>query len=156
MEQEQQCVNTGCNEVGQHSPRAMLARVANVLGEIPDTEAGVIGQTQWQEMRQAKAAGMSISAYSHTTQIRGPAFIRCLGYRRQGLDSWPEAHGTLAHLPALELEDALHGVLIEPEQVRKSAIAERRVLFDHRLDGLNEVILYRRWSLGAAVVHQCS
>lgn len=62
MEQEQQCVNTGCNEVGQQSPRVMLARAATVLGEIPDTEAGVIGQTQWQEMRQAKAAGMSISA----------------------------------------------------------------------------------------------
>jgi hypothetical protein len=34
------------------------------------------------------------------------------------LNARPEADGTFANLPTHELEDALHGVLIEPQQIR--------------------------------------
>lgn len=61
MEQEQQCVNTDTDEVDQRRPSALAVSSATVAGDIPDTEAGVIDQTRWQAIRQAKAAGMSIS-----------------------------------------------------------------------------------------------
>src|SRR5260370_865121 len=55
----------------------------------------------------------AITPCPHTAQISGPALVWRLGHRWQCLDARPEAHRTLAHLPALELEDALHGVLVE-------------------------------------------
>lgn len=57
MDQEQ-----GLNEeVGQLGPRAQLAGAATVSGHTPDAEGEVIGQTQWQAIREAKASGLTIS-----------------------------------------------------------------------------------------------
>lgn len=58
MEQEQRLND----EPGQVGPRAQLAGAAIVSGHIPDTEGEVIGQTQWQAIRDAKAAGRTVSA----------------------------------------------------------------------------------------------
>lgn len=95
-----------------------------------------------------------ITPRPHAAQVRRPTLVGSLGHRRQRLDTRPESHRPLANLPALELEDALHGVLVEPKQMRHRPVAERRVLFDHRLDGLDEVLLNLGHSLGAAVVHR--
>lgn len=50
------------------------------------------------------------------THVGGPALMGCFGHRGKRLDPGPEAHRTLAHLPALESEDALHGVLVKPSR----------------------------------------
>jgi hypothetical protein len=59
-------------------------------------------------------------------------------YRRQDLHARAEADWALLHLPAFELENALHRVLVDVEQVSHGAITERRVLLDHCLDGSGE------------------
>ena len=41
--------------------------------------------------------------------------------------------GTLSHLPALQLEDALHRVLLDVEQAGHRPVAERRFLLDQSL-----------------------
>ena len=69
----------------------------------------------------------AIAPGPHSTKIRGPALIGCLGHRKQGLDARPRAHRALANLPAPELEDTLHGVHVAPEQVRHRAVTEGRV-----------------------------
>lgn len=58
MEQERS-VN---EESAIQGPRALDGVCATVSGPIPDTEGEVIGQTQWQDIRDAKAAGLTISA----------------------------------------------------------------------------------------------
>lgn len=62
MDQEQQCVNVIDDQVASQGPRALRGGAATVSGGIPDTEGDVIGQTQWQAIREAKATGMNISA----------------------------------------------------------------------------------------------
>ena len=98
--------------------------------------------------------GPPIAPRPHPAQIRRPALIWRLGHRRQGLDSGPEAHRALAYLPAPDLEDALHGVLVEAKQMCHRPISKGRVLFDHGLDGLNQVFLDLWGRLGAAVIHR--
>ncbi|MOA01672.1 hypothetical protein D3C78_1210930 [compost metagenome] len=72
-------------------------------------------------------------------QIRRPALVRPRGHRRQCLDPGPEADGPLTDLPAHQLEHALHGVLVEPQQMRHRSIAKRRRFFDQRLDGRDKL-----------------
>lgn len=62
--------------------------------------------------------------------------------------------GALAHLPALELEHALHRVLVEPQQVRHGPVPEGRVLFDHGLDGRDDAVLQRRAGFDWPAVHR--
>jgi len=62
MEQEQQCLNVSDDEVAQQGPRALLGGGATVSGGTLDTEGDVIGQTQWQVIREAKAGGKTVSA----------------------------------------------------------------------------------------------
>ena len=85
--------------------------------------------------------------------VGGPALIQCLGHRGQGLDPGPEAYRALSHLPALYLEDALHRVLVEPQQMRHRSIAEGWVLLDHGLDRRHQSILQLWRSL--ELDHQC-
>jgi hypothetical protein len=54
------------------------------------------------------------------------------------LDAGPHADRALADLPALDLEDALHRVLVEAQKPGHGAIAEGWLLFDHGLDRLGE------------------
>ena len=62
MEQEQQCLNVRADAVAQQGPRALLGVAATVSGGTRDTEGDVIGQTQWQAIREAKAEGKTVSA----------------------------------------------------------------------------------------------
>lgn len=96
----------------------------------------------------------AIAARPNAARIRGPAFIERLRHRWQGLDAQAEPHRALAHLPALELEDALNGNLIEPQQVRHGTIAERRVFLNHGLDRPSQVFLHGWRRLGGAVVQR--
>ena len=94
----------------------------------------------------------AVSTSPDTAHIRGPALVRPLGHRDSGLDPWPETDGSLAHLPALELENSLYGVLVHAEQVRDGAVTERRVLFDHLLYWFGKVLLNLRRGLCRAIV----
>ncbi len=98
----------------------------------------------------------AISPRPDPAHVRGPALVGRLGHRRQRLNPWPEAHRALAHLPAPELEDALHRVLVEAQQVRHGPVPEGRVLLDHGLDRGHEALLQRRRGLDGAVVHAAS
>lgn len=64
MEQEQQCLNVRDDEVARQGPRALPGGAATVSGDTLDTEGEVIGQTQWQAIRNAKAEGKTVSAIS--------------------------------------------------------------------------------------------
>lgn len=88
--------------------------------------------------RSPKQRWPAILTGPYPAHVCGPAVIGCLRHRRQGLDARPEADGALTHLPALELENALHGVLIHAQQVCHRAVAEGRRLLDHGLDGLGQ------------------
>src|SRR3546814_11238293 len=73
---------------------------------------------------------MRISDWSSdvcSPDLRGPALIGRHGHRGQCLDSWPLANRTLAHLPTLDLEDPLNGVLVHVQQPCHRAIAKRRL-----------------------------
>lgn len=61
--------------------------------------------------------------------------------------------GRLRTCPPPELEDALHRVLVEAQQVRDGPVPEGWVLLDHGLDRGHEALLQRRRSLHRAVVH---
>ena len=62
--------------------------------------------------------GPTIASRPHPAQVRRPAFVRRSGHRRQSLDAGTESHRPLLHLPAHQLEDPLHRVLVEPQQVQ--------------------------------------
>lgn len=64
MEQEQQYLNVRDDEVARQGPRALPGGAATVSGGTWDTEGDVIGQTQWQAIREAKAEGKTVSAIS--------------------------------------------------------------------------------------------
>lgn len=90
-----------------------------------------------------RAHSPAISATPDTAQVRRPAFIQ---RGRDGGDdphTRPEADRMFANLPMLELENPLYRVLVEPQQMRHRAVAERWVLFDHLLDGRREAFLQR-------------
>ena len=59
------------------------------------------------------------------------------------------ANCPLEYVPAPDLEDALHGVLAEPKQIRHRSVAERWVLLDHRLDRFGKL----RIDFGFGVIH---
>lgn len=73
MEQEQvQCLKSSSEEqVRLLGPRAQQAGAALTVSEevISDTEDDVIGQTQWQAIRDAKAAGLSVSAIARQMDL---------------------------------------------------------------------------------------
>lgn len=62
MEQEQQCLSVTDDAVDQQGPRGLLGAAATLSGGTRDTEGDVIGQTQWQAIREAKAGGKTVSA----------------------------------------------------------------------------------------------
>lgn len=64
MDQEQNGLKIEDTSFAQQGPRALLGGDATVSGDTLDTEGNVIGQAQWQAVREAKLAGMSISAIS--------------------------------------------------------------------------------------------
>ncbi len=59
---------------------------------------------------------------------------------------------TLANLPALELEDALYRVLVEPQQGCNRPVTERWVLLNHVFDRGDQMLLKLGRGLDAAVV----
>jgi len=81
-----------------------------------------------------------------------PALIRHRGHGRQTLYAGTEPNWTLLHLPASQLEDALHGVFVEAQQGRNGAIAERWLLVDHGLDRFSKARLHLRRRLDGLVV----
>ena len=75
---------------------------------------------------------LAVEARPDAAHVCGPAFVGAVGRGDPGFDPGPESDRPLAHLPALDLEDPLHGVLVHVEQMHHGPIAERRVLLDHR------------------------
>src|SRR5690606_32146881 len=65
-----------------------------------------------------------------------------------------EPDGTLLHLPAFELEDALYRVFVNAQQIGDRPIPKRRRLFDHRFDGLCQFRFDLRRGLRRFVVHR--
>src|SRR6187402_275602 len=100
-----------------------------------------------------RESGPAVTSTPDSTQVGGPPLIGCSGDRWHRLYSRPEAHGTLPHLPVSQLENALHGVPVELQQVRNSPVAEGRILFDHLFDGLEESVLQHGLFTGRTVVH---
>ena len=84
---------------------------------------------------------------THRNVREGP-LVRRGSDGRNGLDTRPHPDGALANLPALELKDPLHRVLVEAEQPRDCAVAEGRLGLDHDLDRLGEagIDLRRRFA----------
>ena len=70
-------------------------------------------------INQQGQTGPTIFASPDPAQTSRPAFIGCFGHRRQRLDARPEAHRTLAYLPALVLKRPLHCVLVHAQQMRR-------------------------------------
>ncbi len=66
--------------------------------------------------------------------------------------SGPEADGPLFDLPASDLEDALHRVLVEVQQSRYRTVAKRWILVDHGFDGLLKALLHLGRSLAGLVI----
>src|SRR3546814_8898126 len=100
---------------------------------------------------------MRISDWSSdvcSPDLRGPALIGRHGHRGQCLDSWPLANRTLAHLPTLDLEDPLNGVLVHVQQPCHRAIAKRRLFLDQRLDWPRQVRVDLGRRLGWLVVNR--
>ena len=84
--------------------------------------------------------------------IRCPALIGRLGNGRQGFHSGPVALGALAHLPALELADALYHLAIPAQHDSDSPVAiGRKPLYD-RLHLIGLGTLYTRQPRPGAVV----
>src|SRR5690606_21523744 len=96
----------------------------------------------------------AIPAAPDPAQVGRPALIGCACHRRQRLDPRTLAHGPFADLPALELEDALHGVLVHAQQPGYGAVAERRLLLDQLLDRLGQLRPHLRRGLGGPVIHR--
>ena len=65
-----------------------------------------------------------ITARSDAAEICRPAFVRRCGDRRERLDTQSMSDGSLANLPALELEDPLDRVLIELQQARDGSVTK--------------------------------
>src|SRR3546814_522907 len=70
--------------------------------------------------------------------------------------SRPKADGSFLYLPAFELEDALHGVLIETQQIRHRPITKGWRLFDHGFDRFGKLRVDFGRSLNRLVVHRAS
>ncbi len=98
----------------------------------------------------------AIMAAPDPAEIRRPAFIRTRSNRGERLDPRPKANRALAHLPALDLEDPLDGVLIEAQKIGHRAIAEGRLLLDHRLDRLDKGGVEPRRRLAGLVIDRPS
>jgi len=81
---------------------------------------------------------------SHATRIGAPVLNGSLDQPWQRLDPRLEVHRTLAHPPVFELGEALHSVHVEGMHGRRGAVTKRRVHSDHRLDGLDELVLQLR------------
>src|SRR6056297_327219 len=96
----------------------------------------------------------AVPAAPDPAQIRGPALVRRCRYRGQRLDPWPMANRSLADLPAFDLEDPLHGVLVHPQQSRHSPIAKRGLLLDQGLDRCGQLWPHLRGRLGRPVIHR--
>ncbi|MNV64342.1 hypothetical protein D3C71_1569790 [compost metagenome] len=95
----------------------------------------------------------AVSPSPDTAQVCRPALVGRLGHRWQSLDARPHANRPLAYLPAPDLEDALHGVLIEPQQMCHRPVAERGVLFDHCLNRLGKLRRHLGLGFDRLVVH---
>src|SRR5690606_34323246 len=92
-------------------------------------------------------------AAPYAAQIRRPALVRQLCPRYFGLDPRALPKRSLAHLPALELEDPLHRVLVHAQQGGHSPVAERWLSFDHGFDRLGQLGFHPRRRLRRLVVH---
>jgi hypothetical protein len=96
--------------------------------------------------------GPAVAASSDPAEIRRPAFVRRGCERGHRLDPWTHADRALANLPALDLEDLLHRVLVEAQKPDHRAVAEGRLLLDHGLDRLGKARIDLRCSLCRLVV----
>jgi hypothetical protein len=99
----------------------------------------------------------SVAQPSRPLQMRHISVAqRSLGFsatdRWQFFNSWAQPNRAFANLPALELEDALHRVRVELEQISHRPVSERRVLLDHLLDRLHQPLLQLRRRLGRLVI----
>jgi len=101
-----------------------------------------------------KSQGLpAITVRPHTAQIRRPAFVRRCGDRRQCFDTRPMPNGSLANLPAFELENPLDRVLVELLQARHGSVTKRRLSLDHLLDRFGKALLDLRRRFNGLVVH---
>lgn len=82
-------------------------------------------------------------------EASGPALVGCRGDRRLRLDAGAHANGVPVQVPSLHLIDPLHRFLVEAQQERHRAIAERWV----RLDRCGKAGIDLRRGLGRPVIH---
>src|SRR5690606_4899260 len=98
----------------------------------------------------------TISACPDTAQISRPAVVGscCNGWL--GLAPWSWPYGTLLYLPALQLEDALHVLLVRAQQLRNRPMPDRRRFFDHRFDRFCQFRFDLRRGLCGLVIHRAA
>jgi len=124
--------------------------------EMPVSSNQRLLQCRFSGLGSAAAAQMPSQQFprvviDHQSQC-GPSFIRRSSHRGQGLYPGAKPHRLFAHLPAHDLEHALHSVLVHAQQMRHGAVAEGLILFDHGLDRLDELLLDLGLTLGGLVV----
>ena len=64
--------------------------------------------------------GPAVSTCPDPAEVRRPAFVRRGCHGRHSLDAGPHPGRPLADLQALDLEDALYGVLVETQEPGQS------------------------------------
>jgi len=68
--------------------------------------------------------GPAITTGPSAAQVRCSAPVWCRSHGWQSLYSWSEANRKLLHLPASELEDPLHRVLVEPKKAGNGPVSQ--------------------------------
>lgn len=71
-----------------------------------------------------------------------PTLIRTQGRRRQDLHPWAGINTALAHLAALDLEQALEGVLVFTQQPGNSTVASIRQIGNHTLGPRSQALIF--------------
>lgn len=74
MEQEDR-IDEGCAAQG---PRALCSAAATVPGSIPDAEASLVAQQQWQAIHERRANGQSVSAIARELDLDRKTVRACL------------------------------------------------------------------------------
>ena len=96
--------------------------------------------------------GPAVAARPDPTQVGRPAFVRCGRHGGHRLDAGAHADRAFANLPAFDLEDALHGVLVKTQKPGNRAVAEGWLLLDHGLDWIGKARIDLRGGLGRLVI----
>jgi hypothetical protein len=110
------------------------------------------GRTDFRGHDHGDRPGPAVATRPDPTQVGRPAFVRCDRHGGHRLDPGAHADGAFADLPAFDLEDALHGVLVKAQKPGHRTIAEGWLLLDHGLDWIGKARIDLRGGFGRLVI----